>query len=155
FNVPWLGHDNTVAAQIKNGGNLDAPAVTADFYVKDYNVGGAPEYYLGSDVHDIPAGMSVEFSAHWVPPRDGHFCIIVRIPLYQPPGSPSIAEQTEFNHVAQSNYDHFISATASPAHRVSASVTVGNPYSVPTRVFLAAGQTRPDYRVYLEHTWLY
>lgn len=155
FNTPWLNHDNTVAAQIKNGGNLDAPGVTVNFYVKDYNVGGAPEYFLGTQTKNVAAGATVEFTTNWVPPRDGHFCIIVRIPLYQTPGSPSIAEQTEFNNVAQSNYDRFNSATSSPAHRVSCSVAVGNPYGVPTRVFLAAGQTREDYRVYLEHTWLY
>jgi hypothetical protein len=116
FNVPWLNQDNTVVATIRNNGALDAMGVQVDFYVKDYNVGGAPEFFLGSDTRDVPhGGAGVAFTAHWVPPAAGHFCIVVRIPLYQTPGAPSIAEQTEFNTVAQSNYDHFNSATASGA----------------------------------------
>lgn len=154
FNVPWAANNNTVVAKVKNGGLLDAPGVRAEFFVKDYTVGGAPESPLGSDTKDIPAGGTVEFTTPWVPPAEGHFCIIVRIPLYVRPGTPVVPEMTELNNSAQSNYDRFISATASPAERRITHVTVGNPYDKATRVYVGVQQTDPQYRTYLEHKWL-
>jgi M6 family metalloprotease-like protein len=154
FNLPWVGHDNTVVASIKNSGALDAPGVVANFYVKDYTVSGAPESPLGTDVHDINAGQTVEFTTHWQPPSDGHFCMIVRIPLYQNPMNPAIVETTELNNLAQSNYTQFISASASPPSRERAVVKVGNPYNLPTRAFLRAGHSNPMYRTYLGNTWV-
>jgi len=155
FNVPWVGHTNTVIAQIKNAGNLNAPAVTANFYAKDFNVGGAPEFFLGSDTKDINALNTVAFSTEWTPPSDGHFCIIVRIPLYQLPADLTVVEMTELNNFAQSNYDRFISATASPASREISYVTVGNPYPLSTRIYIFPHQKNPLYRTYLEHNSLY
>ena len=37
----------------------------------------------------MPAGGTVEFSTNWVPPSTGHFCIVVRIPLYVVPTAPT------------------------------------------------------------------
>ena len=153
-NVPWLGHDNTVVAHITNRGTLSAPGVVANFFVKDYTLGGAPETFLGFDRHDIPPGATVDFTTSWDPPRDGHFCIVIRIDPYQTPTIPPVPEMTDTNNVAQSNYDRFISATSSPASREITSVTVGNPFDKPDRVFIAPGQSHPVYRTYLEHTWL-
>jgi hypothetical protein len=62
---------------------------------------------------------------------------------------------TDVNNTAQSNYDRFISATASPASRELTSLTIGNPYDSGTFFFIRAGQTNPIYRTYLEHTWLW
>jgi M6 family metalloprotease-like protein len=154
FNVPWEGNANTVIAKVKNGGTLDAPGVVVNFFVKNYNIGGAPEVFLGTDTRDVPANATVEFSTGWTPPSQGHFCIIVRIPIYQLPGGAAV-EITEFNNVAQSNYDRFISRTASPPSRETTSVEVGNPYDRRTRVFLIGGQSNPLYRTYLETTWLW
>lgn len=158
-NVPWQGHDNTVVAQIKNGGSLSAPGVTAEFYVKDYTVGGAPETLLGSDTHDIAPGATVPFQVNWpVPvlpgdPDEQHFCIVVRILSYDTPTSPPVHELTDANNVAQSNYTRFISATSVPTRKLT-TITAGNPYARPTRFFIGAGQSNPFYRTYLDHTWL-
>jgi hypothetical protein len=103
-----------------------APSVRVNFYVKNYNIGGAPEVFLGSDVRNIAAGATVEFTTGWVPPSTGHFCIVVRIPLYVVPTAPTVVEMTELNNVAQSNYDRFVSATGSPSTREEAFVEVGN-----------------------------
>lgn len=157
FNVPWVGNTNTIVASVKNNGTMNAPQVRANFYVKNFNVGGAPESYLGTMVKDIGPGATEQFTATWVPPSTGHYCIIVRIPLYQTPATPPavpVVEMTELNNVAQSNYDRFISATSTPSREVTY-VEVGNPYPIPTRVFLWPGQTNPLYRTYLEHTWLW
>lgn len=154
FNVPWEGNANTVVASVRNGGTLDAPNVLVNFFVKNYNIGGAPEVFLGSDTRNIPAGATVEFSTPWTPPSQGHFCIIVRIPIYLLPGGAAV-EITEFNNVAQSNYNRFISRTASPPSRETTEVEVGNPYDKPTRVFLVGGQTNPLYRTYVETTWMW
>jgi hypothetical protein len=61
---------------------------------------------------------------------------------------------TDSNNSAQSNYDRFISASASAPKRVLSEVTVGNPYHKATRFFIRAGQTNPFYRTYLENTWV-
>lgn len=154
FNVPWVGNLNTVIARVKNNGGLDAPQVRVNFYVKNYNVGGAPETFLGSDVRDVAAGATVEFQGSWTPPSTGHFCIIVRIPLYQLPANPAVVEMTELNNVAQSNYERFISATSTPSREMT-TIEVGNPYHVRTRIWINAGHSNPLYRTYLEHSWVY
>lgn len=154
FNVPWIGNPNTVVARVKNNGALDAPKVRVNFYVKNYNVGGGPETFLGTDVRDVAAGATVEFSGPWMPPSSGHFCIVVRIPLYQVPANPAVVEMTELNNVAQSNYDRFISATSIPTREVT-EIEVENPYPERTRIFIVPGQDNPLYRTFLEHSWLY
>ena len=154
FNTPWVGNPNTVVARVKNGGNVLAPSVRVNFFVKNYNIGGAPEVFLGSDVRDIPAGATVDFTTGWVPPSTGHFCIVVRIPLYVVPSAPTVVEMTELNNIAQSNYDRFVSVTGSPSTREEAFVEVGNPYDKPTRVWIIGQQTNPLYRTYVDTTWL-
>lgn len=155
FNVPWEGQDNTVIARVKNSGGLDAPQVRVNFFVKDYTVGGVPETYLGTDVRDVAAGATVEFSSPWAPPSGGHYCVVVRIVLYQLPADLTVVEMTELNNIAQSNYVHFISKTSSPASRETTVVTVGNPYTMRTRIWLVAGQTNPHYRSYIQHRWVW
>lgn len=154
FNVPWQANPNTVVAKVKNSGNVNAPAVRVNFFVKNYNVGGAPETFLGTDQRDIGPNATVEFTAPWTPPTNGHFCIIVRVPLYQTPAPTSIVELTELNNMAQSNYDRFISPTSSPAFRQTTTVDVGNPYSKRTRIFVDVANNNPLYRTYIAHKWL-
>ncbi|MCP2032850.1 M6 family metalloprotease-like protein [Okibacterium sp. HSC-33S16] len=153
-NVPWVGNPNTVVAKVKNGGTVLAPQVRVNFYVKDYTVGGAPEVFLGWDVRNVAAGATVEFTTNWVPPTSGHYCVVVRIPLYIDPNVPTIVEMTELNNTAQSNYDRFNTATSSPSTREHTRVAVGNPYEKATRVWLIGQQSNPLYRTYVEHTWL-
>ncbi|MBL8007657.1 MAG: hypothetical protein JNJ56_09005 [Ignavibacteria bacterium] len=155
FNVPWAGNPNTVIAKVTNNGDLAAPGVRVEFYVKNYNVGGTPETPLGADTRDIPARGVVNFTANWNPPGNGHYCIIVRIPGYMTPPPSPVIEGNIFNNLAQSNYDRFISASASPASREMTQVEVGNPYDKPTTVYIRPGQTNPLYRTYVEHTSLY
>ena len=155
FNVPWEGNTNTIVARVKNNGGINAPQVRVNFYVKNYNIGGAPEVFLGFDQKDINANQTVEFTTTWVPPSQGHFCVVVRIPLYQHPTNPAVVEMTELNNLAQSNYNRFISRTASPPSREVTFVEVGNPYPKRTRIWLMGGHTNPLYRTYLENSWLY
>ncbi len=154
-NVPWVGNPNTVVAHVRNSGNVLAPAVRVNFLVKNFNIGGAPEVFLGSDVRDIPPGATLEFSTNWVPPSTGHFCIVVRIPLYVVPTAPTVVEMTELNNVAQTNYDRFVTSTGSPSTREEMVVEVGNPYDQPTRVWIIGQQTNPVYRTLVETTWLW
>jgi len=153
-NVPWVGNANTIIARIKNNGGLDAPQVRANFFVKNYNVGGTPETFLGTDVRNVPAGATVSFQGNWTPPATGHYCIIVRIPLYQLPANPAVVEMTELNNIAQSNYDRFISTTSTPSREIT-EMEVANPYPVRTRIWINAGHSNPLYRTYLQHSWLY
>jgi M6 family metalloprotease-like protein len=157
FNVPWAGNPNTIEAKVRNAGTMAAPQVRVNFGVKNYNIGGVPESPIGSDVKDIAAGATETFTAPWTPPGEGHFCVTVRIPLYQTPATPpavSVVEMTELNNLAQTNYNRFISADASPPSREVTKLEVGNPYQQRTRVFVQAGHSNPLYRTYVEHTWL-
>lgn len=154
-NVPWVGNNNTVVAKVRNSGTGMAPQVRVNFYVKNFNIGGAPEVFLGADVRDIAAGATVEFTTMWVPPSTGHYCVIVRIPLYIVPTAPTIVEMTELNNVAQSNYDRFNTATSSPSTREETMVQVGNPYDKETLVWIIGEQTNPLFRTYVETTWLW
>jgi M6 family metalloprotease-like protein len=154
-NVPWVGNNNTVVAKVRNAGTVLAPHVRVNFYVKNFNIGGAPEVFLGFDVRDVPAGATREFTTGWVPPSTGHYCVIARIPLYVVPTAPTIVEMTELNNVAQSNYDRFNTATSSPSTREETVVQVGNPYDEPTRVWIVGEQTNPLFRTYVETTWLW
>jgi hypothetical protein len=159
-NTPWAGQTNTITATVVNRGNFVATNVVVNFYVKDFAITDAPETLIGSDMRTIPANASQAFTTTWTPPANtpesgAHYCVVVRIPLYQDPGNPAIVELTELNNVAQSNYDRFISSTASPARRVTSFVNVSNPHSDETRVFVIAEQSTPWYRTYLEHAWVW
>ena len=154
FNVPWAGNPNTIIARVKNNGNLAAPNVRVEFYVKNFNVGGAPETFLGADTRNMPALGTVNFTASWNPPGNGHYCVIVKIPGYITPGPNPVLEMSIFNNLAQSNYTKFISATGSPATRETTYIEVGNPYERPTQIYIRPGQTNPLYRTYVENTSL-
>jgi M6 family metalloprotease-like protein len=157
LNVPWEDHPNTVVASVTNRGTMNAPGVHVDFSVFDYtaNTPGVQPAPIGDDTKDIPALATVPFQTTWRPLRGGHYCIEARIRHYQTPGANSVIEATEFNNVAQSNYDQFISKTASPASRETTSVRLHNPYDVELRVYLrSVSSTSPLFRTYLDHTWV-
>lgn len=157
FNVPWENNHNTLVAKVMNRGNMDAPGVWVDFYIKDYTVNnsGTPGIKIDSVQQDVPAMQTVEFSTIWMPAKAGHYCIEARIRHYQTPGTNSVMETTEYNNRAQSNYDRFMSSTASAPSREVASVKVHNPFDAPTMAFLRiARSSNPLFRTYLEHTWL-
>jgi M6 family metalloprotease-like protein len=161
-NVPWLGHPNTVTASITNRGTINAPGVVANFFVKDYTISDAPETGIGWDRRDVGPGATVDFvlPGAWTPPTPAdpatpqHYCVVVRIDPYDAPTVPPTREMTDANNEAQSNYDRFISATASPGTREITAVSIHNPFPERTRFFIRAGQTNPLYRTYVENTWL-
>jgi len=153
FNVPWAGHNNTVVAKVTNRGDRDAPGVSVTFTVKNFNVGGAPEFPLSTATQDIPAGQTREFTAQWIPSESGHFCIVARIPLYQDPAT-QMAELTELNNEAQSNYDRFISSSASAASREMTTVDVRNPFGAEATVRIIPTQTNPLYFAYVSPEWM-
>jgi M6 family metalloprotease-like protein len=157
LNVPWENHVNTVVATVHNAGAMKAPAVHVDFSVFDYTVDSSPTQpqRFGDDDQDVPALGSADFTTTWRPLAAGHYCVEARIRHYQTPGPNSVIEATEFNNVAQSNYDRFISSTGSPPSRETTSITVHNPYEQQLRVHLRTiTSTSPLFRTYLEHTWV-
>lgn len=156
FNEPWLGHDNTIVAKVKNSGDLIAKGVVVDFFVTEYTSGDGPMIPLGFDTRDVAAGATVEFTAPWNPPAaDGrHYCVIVRIRLYQDPGNLAIVDQNIYNNEARSNYTRFVSASASPSSRVGAEVLLANPFADSTHVYADVKKTHPQHRVFVDHQWL-
>ncbi|WP_436499063.1 hypothetical protein [Actinokineospora sp. HUAS TT18] len=153
FNVPWLGHDNTVVAKVKNSGDLLAKGVVVDFFVTEYSSGDGPWFPLGNDTKDVGPGATVEFTTGWNPAVDAHYCVIVRIRLYQDPGNLAVVDQNIYNNEARSNYTKFVSASASPSSRVGTTVLLANPFSESTLVFADVKKTHPDHHVYVDHQW--
>ena len=152
-NVPWIDHENTIVATVYNGGPLNADDVEVKFFVKKFNLGGVPvTSALGSSKKDIPALGQATFQATWEPASGGHYCIRVEISPYKT--STHVEEISGTNNLAQSNYNRFISATASPPSREVTSVLIGNPFNKPTTVYIVPSQTNPYYRTYLQHKWL-
>ena len=109
---------------------------------------------LGTDVKDVPAGATVEFTASWVPPADRHYCVVVRIRLYQDPAIAGLFETNIFNNEARSNYTRFISASASPSTRVGAQIQLANPFEDSALVHAVVNASHPYHRVFLDHAWL-
>jgi hypothetical protein len=160
INVPWAGHGNRLIARVRNSGDFVATDVRVNFLVKDFAVGDAPETLVGSDVHDILPGATVDFQSSWTPPAntpDGQACygVVVRIPHYRDPADPAIVELTEANNVAQSGYARFVSAVARESSRGVCHVVVHNPYPQRTRAWLVGQQSMPFYRAYLRHQWVW
>ncbi len=155
-NVPWAGRDNTVVARVRNNGDFNATGVAVEFFVTEYSAGDGPWVSLGTDVRNVAAGATVEFSTSWTPDADEsrHYCIIVRIRLYQDPGNPAILDANIYNNEARSNYTQFISASASPSSRTGAAVLLSNPFGERTTVSAKVRQTNELHRSFIDHTWL-
>lgn len=155
-NVPWAGRANTVVAKVKNNGDFNATGVSVEFFVTEYSAGDGPWVSLGTDVKNVTAGATVEFSTSWTPSSDEsrHYCIIVRIRLYQDPGNPAILDANIYNNEARSNYTRFISASASPSSRTGAAVLLSNPFTERTTVAAKLRQTNELHRAFIDHTWL-
>ncbi|KAL2842890.1 hypothetical protein BJY01DRAFT_248845 [Aspergillus pseudoustus] len=156
FNVPWLGHDNTIVAKVRNNGDLLATGVKVDFFVTEYTTGDGPPLLLGFETNNIAPGGVVEFSKPWNPPAttDGHFCIIVRIRLYRDPANPAIFDHHIYNNEARSNYTRFVSESASRSSRMNTTIQIANPFSAPTHVYTDVTQTHHYHRVFTEHQWM-
>lgn len=153
-NTPWLGNINTVVAKVRNNGDLVAKGVVVDLFVVEYTTGDGPMVPLGTDVKDIPAGATVEFTAAWSPPVDRHYCIVVRIRLYQDPATAGLFETNIFNNEARSNYTRFVSASSSPSTRVGAQIQLANPFEDSALVHAVVNSSHPYHRVFLDHAWL-
>ncbi len=152
--TPWLGNLNTVVAKVRNNGDLLARGVTVDFFVIEFTTGDGPMIPLGTDIKDVAAGSTVEFTAAWVPPVDRHYCIVVRVRLYQDPATAGLFETNIYNNEARSNYTRFVSASSSPSTRVGAQVQLTNPFGDSALVHAVVNSQHPYHRVFLDHAWL-
>ena len=153
-NTPWLGNMNTVVAKVRNSGDLLAKGVVVDFFVIEYTTGDGPMVPLGTDVKDIAAGATVEFTTSWVPPADRHYCVVVRIRLYQDPATAGLFETNIFNNEARTNYTRFVSASSSPSTRVTAQIQLANPFDESALVHAVVNSSHPYHRVFVDHRWL-
>ncbi|MFU8806692.1 MAG: hypothetical protein ACNA8W_22985, partial [Bradymonadaceae bacterium] len=158
-NVPWADNPNEIIARVRNLGNIDAPNVEVKFYAQLFNASGEDENSsitvpLGSDQRDVPAGEVGEFTSSWRPPASpGHYCVRAEIKGYAHPQLLEIELSLE-NNLAQSNYTRFWSDSSSPARRRILPIVISNPYEEETIIYLTASQSHPDFRTYLEHSWV-
>jgi M6 family metalloprotease-like protein len=160
FNTPWLGQENRVVAKITNRGDRPATGVEAEFFVTEFTTGEGPWQSLGTDTRSVDVDATVEFECTWFPPAPSsptdskHYCIIVRINLYQDPSDPTIIETNIFNNEARSNYTSFVSASASPSERVVTELSLSNPFNENGLVHADVRGGHWAHRLFTEHSWL-
>ncbi len=161
FNVPWVGHKNTIVATVGNSGPETAKDVEVVFYEAKSFVGKPKtRKKLGSRKGTVPKFGKKTFEAPWAPTempgKNWHYCIEVEIPHYKgmTPANEKIEDLTDSNNKAQSNYSRLISKQGSPPSRRIMWVEVANPFSEPARVYVDVAQSEFEYRTYVENTFL-
>lgn len=152
---PWVGHDNTIFAEIRNEGVIDTPApVLVTFYVNSPPGIGDDGTWAPFDVVDagiMTAGevKTIQAARKWRPSVGEHTCIKVEI-------HPMTGEVTFDNNSAQENLSEFETGAASPYKPVEFDFIARNPYTVPIVMDLQARQVPQDWFVAFEHgsVWL-
>lgn len=168
-NIPWEGHDNTIVARVRNGGQIPAAGVRTRFFVKDFTFAGGSEAPLGDAVASINNGTTVSFTApaQWRPAQikilfpfalftlpvayPQHACVVARIDPYI---VGALREVTPDNNEAQSNYSWLATTTSSPASREVTVIIAENTLPRPAIVSFQIHQPNPLFRVYLNHRWV-
>lgn len=152
---PWVGHDNTIFAEIRNEGIIETPApVLVTFYVNTPPGIGDDGTWAPFDVVDagiMTAGevRVIQAARKWRPAVGEHTCVKVEI-------HPMTGEVTFDNNSAQENFSEFETGAASPYMPVEFDFIARNPYTVPIVMDLQARQVPKDWFVALEHgsVWL-
>ena len=161
FNLPWVGHPNTVVAKVRNEGNFAAPRVRVEYSVADFTLSPNPEFtFFAGENQDVPVGgpptefiVNMNTSAAPAVFASKHYCIKAEIIPYVHPTEKTKVEINPTNNVAQSNYTRFISISSSPASREFAKVALwGDARS--TRQHVKARQTSPFARTFVDHRWV-
>jgi hypothetical protein len=150
---PWVKHENTIHARVKNTG----PQKVEDIYVSCYitkppGIGdnGAEWQILGTEHVDeiAPFGERiVDFI--WAPAESAHTCISIAI-------LPKLGEVTGRNNRAQENIAVFDSPSGSSHQPVILEAEVRNPFTIGKRVDLIVKNLPDRWHAVVErsHVWL-
>lgn len=147
---PWVGHDNTIFARIKNHGQVETPeTVKITFYVNTPPGVGDSGTWAPFDTIDIGTLMPDEVrvvmpSKPWRPALDKHTCLQVQIHSQH-------GEITFDNNVAQENFFDFETGAASPYFPFEFDVLAQNPYDAPGVMDLKVRNLPEDWFAALDH----
>jgi hypothetical protein len=150
---PWVKHENTIHARVKNTGPQKAEDIYVSCYItKPPGIGdNGAEWQILSTQHITeiaPFGEAiVKFT--WVPAESAHTCISVAI-------LPKLGEITGGNNRAQENIAVFDSPSGSSHQPVILKAEVRNPFSIGKRVDLIVKNLPDRWHAVVErsHVWL-
>lgn len=155
---PWVKHDNTVMARIRNTG----PQAVSDVYVSLYTasppgIGDNGDWSLletivvptiaGRDPA-VPGSGEHVASARWQPQEDKHSCIKVAI-------FPQLGEIETNNNVTQENVFTFDSGGASSHDPVVIEAAVRSPFTIYKRVDLLVRGLPYGWHAVVDHNWVW
>lgn len=168
---PWLGHQNSICARVRNTGQLPSNSVPVTFKWKTHNMGLPSDSFavVGTVNTASIAGGSYEdvCVTNWIPEVEGieydpsnpivsvHACIRAEVGLSVDDPNTANIDETETNtgnNEAQENIGHFETTSSSPFHPINLTFTVGNPSSHDTWIWLEVSNVPNNWQYSL--AWL-
>lgn len=150
---PWVKHENTIHARVKNTGPQKAEDIYVSCYItKPPGIGdnGAEWQILGTQhVSEIAPFGETLVNFTWVPAESAHTCISIAI-------LPKLGEITGGNNRAQENIAVFDSPSGSSHQPVILEAEVRNPFTIGKRVDLIVKNLPKRWHAVVErsHVWL-
>lgn len=155
---PWVKHDNTILARIRNTG----PQAVNDVYVGVYTtsppgIGDNGNWSLLETVEvatiagrdpAVPGSGEHLIQVRWQPAADTHSCIKVSV-------MPQIGEIATDNNAAQENVFKFDTAGSSSHDPVLIDAVVRSPFSIAKRIDLVARGLPYGWHVVVDHSWVW
>ena len=155
---PWVKHDNTIMARVRNTG----PEAVNDVYVSVYTtsppgIGDNGNWSLLDTVQlpkldgrdpAVPGSGEKVVQVRWQPAADSHTCIKVAI-------FPQLGEIETNNNFAQENVFTFDSAGASSHDPVLIDAMVRSPFSIYKRVDLVVRGLPFGWHAVVDHNWVW
>jgi hypothetical protein len=155
---PWVKHDNTIMARIRNTG----PQAVNDVYVSVYTasppgIGDNGNWSLLDTVvvptvggHDpaVPGSGEHIVQMRWQPAADAHSCIKVAV-------FPQLGEIETNNNWAQENVFTFDTAGSSSHDPVLIDAMVRSPFSIYKRVDMVVRGLPFGWHAVVDHSWVW
>ena len=148
---PWVKHDNTIMARIRNTG----PQAATDVFVSIYTttppgIGDNGNWALLETVplSTVPGRGEVIVPVRWQPDADAHTCI--KVAIY-----PQVGEIETNNNSTQENVFSFDSPGASSHDPVLIDAMVRSPFTIWKRVDAVVRGLPYGWHAVIDHSWVW
>lgn len=149
---PWIGHDNTIHARIRNSGPQEVTDIWVSCYItRPPGIGDNGDWQILDTVNvaSVPAFGERIVDFNWRPEVASHTCMSIAI-------LPKLGEITSKNNRAQENISVFDSASGSSHAPVILDAEVRNPFTVGKDVELRVRRLPDGWHAVVDvgRTWL-
>ncbi|WP_438854361.1 IPT/TIG domain-containing protein [Agromyces sp. M3QZ16-3] len=149
---PWVGHDNTIHARVRNTGPQKAEHVWVSCYItQPPGIGDNGDWQLleTTEVAEIPGHGEVVVDFAWRPSVAAHTCISVAV-------LPQLGEIDVDNNFAQENVAIFDSPSSSSHKPVILAAEVRSPFTILKRIDLIVDRLPEGWHAVVDtsHVWL-